>query len=91
MVKLGDSWINGLALDGVGKTIYLSTLLFPSLIFLFLVITFERNALPTPQLEMIKEIQNMMYKFVWKGGGRIARDVLINYYKNRGFRMTDSN
>ena len=26
------------------------------------------NALPSPPLEIIKEIQTMIYKFIWKGG-----------------------
>ena len=46
------------------------------------------SVLPTPQ-ELIKQLDTILYNFLWNGPDKIARLVLVNDIKFGGLRLTD--
>jgi len=44
--------------------------------------------LETPQ-EIIKQMERMLYKFLWKGPDKVIRLSVINSLKNSGLNLTD--
>ena len=44
--------------------------------------------LETPQ-EIIKQMERMVYKFLWKGPDKVTRLSVINMLKNGGLNLTD--
>ena len=45
--------------------------------------------LETPE-EIIKQVERMVYKFLWKGPDKVTRLSVINSLKNGGLNLTDS-
>ena len=46
--------------------------------------------LPVPNLEIVKELNQMIFKFLWKGTDKLTRlSTKINEYENRGLKMID--
>ena len=39
--------------------------------------------------EIIKEINRIVFKFLWRGQDRVARTAVINSYENGGLRVLD--
>jgi hypothetical protein len=66
-----------------GKIVILKTFIISKLIYAI-------NVLPSPPKEKLKEIQDIMYKFVWDNKpDKIKRDTLIGDYADGGLRMPD--
>lgn len=67
-------------LTPIGKITVIKTLLIPSLNHLFL-------ALPNPTDKVLKELQDMFFKFVWDGVYRIKSEVMYKDYIDGGLKM----
>ena len=77
-----DRWRNR-RLSLAGRICILKSLVMAKLIYCV-------SVLPAPSKNMVKEIQDLMYEFIWKGKSeRIARKVLIGDYRQGGYRMPD--
>ena len=80
MQKLVDNWrIRKLTL--YGKICIIKSLLIPKIIFVALL-------LPIPE-NMVKDVNKILYKFIWGNTDRIKRRVLINKKVNGGLQMMD--
>ena len=56
--------------------------------FLIPKLLYVSTILETPQ-EIIKQMERMVYKFLWKGPEKVARLSVINSLKNGGLNLTD--
>jgi hypothetical protein len=66
-----------------GKIVIIKTLLTSKLIYAI-------NAIPSPPEEKIKEIEDMLYKFLWDNKpDKIKRATLIGKYEDGGLKMPD--
>ncbi|XP_063408202.1 uncharacterized protein LOC134691566 [Mytilus trossulus] len=64
-----------------GKIVVVKTLALPILIQCFTV-------LPDPSPDILKQLQAMLYRFVWDGkGDKIKRNILISNYEDGGVKM----
>ena len=77
-----EQW-NRRNLTPVGKICIVKTLLISKLVHLFM-------ALPNPSKERLKQIESLIYNFVWKNrGDKIKRTKLVQNYENDGLKMVD--
>ena len=45
-------------------------------------------ALPNPSIEIIKDIEDMLYTFIWKSSvNRVKKDIMQKEYQERGLKM----
>ena len=64
-----------------GRIIVVKTLAMSKINHLFL-------ALPRPNSNIIKEIDNLFFKFIWNGStDKVKRDIIIKSYKHGGLKM----
>ena len=56
--------------------------------FLLSKMTYVFSNLPTPQ-EFIKQLNTIIYNFLWNGPDKIARLAVVNDIKFGGLRLTD--
>jgi exonuclease III len=76
------SWSNRL-LTINGKITIIKSQILPLFVQLFI-------ALPNPDNNFFKQLNTMLYKFIWNGKrDKIKRTVLINDYKDGGLKMID--
>ena len=71
--------LRGLSL--FGKVTIIKSFLIPKLLYV-------SSILETPQ-EIIKQMERMVYKFLWKGPDKVTRLSVINTLKNGGLNLTD--
>ena len=64
-----------------GKVTIVKSFLIPKLLYV-------STILETPQ-EIIKQMERMVYKFLWKGPDKVTRLSIINTLKNGGLNLTD--
>ena len=69
-------------LTRLGKITVIKSLLLSSLNHLFI-------SLLNPNEKTMREINDLFYKFIWKGTRRIKRTVLSKEYCEGGMKMTD--
>ena len=82
MKAILDKWRNR-NMSLAGRICILKTLVMAKLIYCV-------SVLPAPSKIQVKELQNLMYEFVWKGKAeRISRNVLIGDYSEGGYKMPD--
>ena len=67
-------------LSVLGKITVVKTILIPKLVHLFI-------SIPKPTDTFIKDLENILYKFIWNKKDRVARNMLIQDYKSGGCRM----
>ena len=80
--KLLDCW-SWRFLSVIGKMQVKKALAIPKLVHLFL-------SLPTPDDCLSKEIESILYNFIWNGKReKVARKTLINTIENGGLKMID--
>ena len=70
-------------LTPIGKICIIKTLLLSKLVHLFI-------ALPNPSMQRLKDIETMLFDFLWSGrGDKIKRTKLMQTYENDGLNMID--
>ena len=75
-----NSWC-GRDLTYIGRTIVIKTLAMPVLVQILTV-------LPNPPVPILKDIQNIFYKFLWENKpDKIKRNVIINEYEEGGLKF----
>ena len=78
--KLVNMWsARGLSL--YGKVTIIKSLIIPKFIYI-------PSLLPTPK-EIIKVLNQLLYKFLWKGVDKVTRLSTINEYEKGGLKMVD--
>ena len=80
MKGLFKQW-NKRNLTAIGKNTVVKSLILPVLNHLFI-------ALPNPSIEIIKEIKDMLYTFIWKSSvNRMKKDIMQKEYQEGGLKM----
>ena len=64
-----------------GKVTIIKSLIIPKLVYI-------SSLLPTPK-EIILELNQLLFKFLWKGTDKVTRLSAINEYENGGLKMID--
>lgn len=64
-----------------GKVTIIKSFLIPRLLYV-------STILETPR-EIVKQIERMVYKFLWKGPDKVTRLSVINSLRNGGLNLTD--
>ena len=78
--KLINIWsCRGLSL--YRKVTIIKTLLLPKVVYI-------SSLLPTPE-HIVKELNYLIYNFLWKGKDKVTRVSAINYYEGGGLKMVD--
>ena len=78
--KLINIWSSrGLSL--YGKVTVIKSLLIPKFVYV-------SSLLPTPK-ELVKELNRLLFQFLWKGKDKVTRASTINDFENGGLRMID--
>ena len=78
--KLINIWSSrGLSL--YGKVTIIKSLIIPKLVYV-------SSLLPTPK-EVIKQLNQLLFKFFWKGVYKVTRLSAINEFENGGLRIID--
>ena len=78
--KLINIWSSrGLSL--YGKVTIIKTLLLPKVVYI-------SSLLPTPE-HIVKELNYLIYNFLWKGKDKVTRVSAINNYEGGGLKMVD--
>ena len=78
--KLINMWSSrGLSL--YGKVTIIKSLVIPKFVYV-------SSLLPTPK-EVIKQLNQLVFKFLWKGVDKVTRLLVINEYENGGLKMID--
>ena len=78
--KLINIWSSrGLSL--YGKVTIIKLLIIPKFVYV-------ASLLPTPK-EVIKQLNQLLFKFLWKGVDKVTRLSAINEYENGGLKMID--
>ena len=78
--KLINIWASrGLSLYGKVKII--KALVIPKMVYLF-------SLIPTPEV-VVTELNQILYKFLWKSTDKVTRLSTINDYENGGLKMVD--
>lgn len=72
------------ALTPLGKITVIKSLLLPMITHLIL-------SLPNPEFNMIKDINNMFYDFLWHGRAKIKQSVVVKQYFEGGLKMINLN
>ena len=76
--KLINMWSSrGLSL--YGKATIIKSLIIPKFVYV-------SSLLPTPK-EVIKQLNQLLFKFLWKGVDKVARLSVINEYENGGLEI----
>ena len=75
------NWWKGRGLTPYGRAQIINSLLLPKLIYI-------ASMFVVPE-EIIKEINRIVFKFLWRGQDRVARTAVINSYENGGLRVLD--
>ena len=84
--------INGFILDKIvierqdcisiyGKGTLVKSVLIPTFVYI-------SSLLPTPK-EFVKELNQILFNFLWKGPDKVTRVSVINEYDKGGLKMTD--
>ena len=80
MKGLFKQW-NKRNLTPTGKITVVKSLILPVLNHLFI-------ALPNPSIEIIKDIEDMLYTFIWKSYfNRVKKDIMQKEYQEGGLKM----
>ena len=78
--KVINMWSSrGLSL--YGKVTIIKSLIIPKFVYV-------SSLLPTPK-EVIKQLNQLVFKFLWKGVDKVTRLSAINEYENGGLKMID--
>ena len=78
--KLINIWSSrGLSL--YGKVTIIKSLLLPKVVY-------TSSLLPTPE-HIIKELNHLIYNFLWRGKDKVTRKSVINDYEGGGIKMVD--
>ena len=78
--KLTNIWsLRGLSI--YGKVTIIKSLIIPKFVYFSLL-------LPVPK-EIVKELNQMIFRFLWKGTDKVTRRSTINEYENGGLKMID--
>ena len=64
-----------------GKVTVIKSLLIPKFVYVL-------SLLPTPK-ELVKELNRLLFQFLWKGKDKVTRASAINDFENGGLRMID--
>ena len=51
-------------------------------------VVYVSSLLPTPK-ELVKDINRLLFKFLWKGTDKVTRVSTINDFEHRGLKMID--
>ena len=78
--KLINIW-SSRGLSIYGKVTVIKSLIIPAFVYISLL-------LPVPK-EIVKELNQMIFKFLWKGIDKVTRLSTINEYENGGLKMID--
>ena len=78
--KLINIW-SSRGLSIYGKVTIIKSLIIPKLVYI-------SSLLPTPK-EIIQELNQLLFKFLWKGTAKVTTLSAINEYKNGGLKMID--
>ena len=78
--KLINIW-SARGLSIYGKVTIIKSFLIPKYIYIC-------SILPTPK-ELLKELNKILFKFLWKGVDKVTRASVINEYEEGGLRMVD--
>ena len=75
------NWWKGRGLTLFGRAQIINSLLLPELIYI-------TSMFVVPE-EIIKELNKIIFKFLWRGQDRVVRTATINNYENGGLRVLD--
>ena len=78
--KLINIW-SSRGLSIYGKVMIIKSLIIPKLVYI-------SSLLPTPK-EIIQELNQLLFKFLWKGTDKVTRLSAINEFENGGLKMID--
>ena len=78
--KLIDIW-SSRRLSIYGKVTLIKSLLIPKIVYI-------SSLLPTPE-HIIKELNQLLYKFLWKGKDKVTKASAKNNYEEGGIKMID--
>ena len=78
-IKNKEQSSRGLSL--YGKVTIIKSLIIPKFVYV-------NSLLPTPK-EVIKQLNQLLFKFRWKGVDKVTRLSEINEYENGGLKMID--
>ena len=78
--KLINIW-SSRGLSIYGKVTIIKSFLIPKFVY-------ACSVLPTP-IELMKELNKLLFKFLWKGTDKVKRVSVINEYEEGGLRMID--
>ena len=80
--KLINIW-SSRGLSVYGKVTIIKSFLIPKFVYVC-------SVLPTPK-ELVKELNQLLFKFLWNGTDKVTRVSAINKYEEGGLKMTDLN
>ena len=69
-------------LTPIGRITVVKSLLIPLLTHLFI-------SLPSPKIDFIKRLNDLLYNFVWDGRAKIKKKIFIKNYEEGGIKMID--
>ena len=75
------NWWKGRGLTLYGRAQIINSLLLPRLIYIATMFAVPK--------EVIKDINRIVFKFLWRGQDRVVRTAMINSYENGGLRVLD--
>ena len=78
--KLMNIW-SSRGLSIYGKVTIIKSLIIPKFVYI-------SSLLPVPK-EIVKELNQMIFKFLWKGTDKVTRLSTINEFENGGLKMID--
>ena len=78
--KLINIW-SSRGLSVYGKVTLIKSLLIPKIVY-------TSSLLPTPE-HIVKDLNHILYKFLWKGKDKVTRASTINNYEEGGIKMVD--
>ena len=78
--KLINIW-SSRGLSIYGKVTIIKSFLIPKFVYIC-------SLLPTPK-EVVKELNQLLFKFLWKGTDKVTRASVINVYEEGGLKMID--
>ena len=78
--KLTNIW-SSRGLSIYGKVTIIKSLLIPKLVFI--------SSVLSPPSKIIKQVNSMIFSFLWNGKDKVTRLSSINSYEDGGIKMTD--
>jgi len=78
--KLVNVW-SSRGLSIYGKVTIIKSLIIPKFVYIL-------SLLPAPK-EIVQELNRMLFKFLWKGTGKVTKLSTINEYENGGLKTID--